>query len=86
MQARDFIIAFARSKKGIKFDAVDKNPVYIFFGVVSPPYDDKLYLQVYKKIAMIFKHENAKKLLLEASNEHEIIRLLSDFDSWDDYI
>ena len=79
MQSRDFTLCFARSTPGVEFGAIDGEPVHFFFGVVAPPYDDKLYLEVYKKIGTIFGAEEARQALLEADDEHEIIRIISKF-------
>jgi mannitol/fructose-specific phosphotransferase system IIA component (Ntr-type) len=80
LQARDFIIAFARSSAGIDFDAIDGQKVHIFFCTVSPPYDDSLYLNVYKNIAVFMSNEQRRKTLFEAEDAHEIVRVISDFE------
>ena len=80
MQAKDFTLCFARCTPGIYFATLDKEPVHFFFGVVAPPYKDKLYLEVYKKIGQVFGTEEARASLYEAKNEHEVIRILSKFD------
>jgi mannitol/fructose-specific phosphotransferase system IIA component len=46
IQARRFIMAFARSGEGLPFRAPDDEPVYLFFAMVSPPYEDRMYLRV----------------------------------------
>ena len=80
MQAKDFTICFARCTPGIWFGALDEKPIHFFFGVVAPPYKDKLYLEVYKKIGQVFGTSDAREALFEAANEHEMIRILSAFD------
>lgn len=79
MQARDFTLCFARSTPGVEFGAIDDSPVHFLFGVVAPPYDDKLYLEVYKKIGIIFGVEETRQALFDAEDEHEIIRIISRF-------
>jgi mannitol/fructose-specific phosphotransferase system IIA component (Ntr-type) len=81
MQIRSFAMAFARSTPGLRFDAADGQPVHFFICVVSPPYDDKLYLQVYKRIGEIFKDSMSKQTLLEATDEHSVIQVLQQFGS-----
>lgn len=78
-QARGFALAFARSTAGLDFDAPDAAPVHFFIGVVAPPYDDKLYLQVYKLLAQAFLRKEVRDGLRAAADEHEVIRLLSRF-------
>lgn len=77
-QASQFVMALARSKDGVDFDAVDGEKVHLFLTMVSPPYDDRTYLRVYQKIGRIFLQEGALQRILEASTGHEIIRLLGE--------
>jgi len=79
LQAKDFILAFARSTPGVEFDAPDGAPVHFFFGVVAPPHDDRLYLDVYRRIGEIFGTPERKEALGRAADEHEAIRILSAF-------
>jgi mannitol/fructose-specific phosphotransferase system IIA component (Ntr-type) len=79
MQAREFIFCFARSTPGVEFGAPDGAPVHFFFGVVAPPHDDRLYLEVYKEIAVAFGSDETKEALRAAGDEHEVIRVLSAF-------
>ncbi len=79
MQAKDFVFCFARSTPGVEFGAADGAPVHFFFGVVAPPHDDRLYLEVYREIARAFGSEETKRGLAEARDEHELIRILSAF-------
>jgi mannitol/fructose-specific phosphotransferase system IIA component (Ntr-type) len=79
MQAKDFVFCFARSTPGVEFGAPDGAPVHFFFGVVAPPHDDRLYLEVYREIARAFGNEETKEALAGARDEHELIRILSAF-------
>ena len=78
MQARDFAICFARSTPGVEFDATDGAPVHIFFGVIAPPYNDRLYLEVYREIGTLLAQERVRAAMLGASSPHEIIKLIAD--------
>ena len=78
MQPRRVVVVCARSRDGAEYDAPDGKPVHAFFGIAAPPYDDKIYLQFYKWIAQSFLQEEwLLPALLEAEDEHEIIRMLS---------
>lgn len=79
MQARDFTLCFARSTPGVEFGAIDDRPVHLFFGVVAPPYDDRLYLEVYREIGRVFGTDEAREQLMSAEDEHEIIKIVSAF-------
>lgn len=77
LQAKEFVMAFARSTDGLEFEAPDHKPVHFFLAIVAPPYDDELYLKVYRQIAMLFRQEEFVTQLLEAPDIHTIIKLLS---------
>ncbi len=76
MQARDFVMGFARSAEGYDFDSIDKKPVHLFFVMVAPPYDDTLYLRVFKSLASLLQYDSLREELLSAKSEHEIIRAI----------
>lgn len=74
MQAKEFIMGLARSKNGYDFDSLDHEPVHLFFVMAAPPYDDALYLKVFKALAEILRFDYFREELLNADSEHEIIR------------
>lgn len=78
MQARDFAICVARSTPGVEFDAPDHAPVHIFVGVVAPPYEDRLYLEVYREIGTLLSREEARTAILRASDPHDVIKAVMD--------
>lgn len=74
LQARSFVMAFARSEEGLPFQAPDHEPVHLFFAMIAPPYDDRTYLRVYKSLAtLLLDPENLDKFLT-AKDDHEILR------------
>jgi mannitol/fructose-specific phosphotransferase system IIA component (Ntr-type) len=76
MQARDFVMGFARSNHGYDFDSLDKLPVHLFFVMVAPPYDDTLYLRVFRSLASLLQYDSLRDELLAAHDEYEIIRAI----------
>ncbi len=78
-EAREFIMAFARSTRGIEFDCLDGGLARLFFVFVAPPYDDILYLRIYRRMAEAFTFRNALQTFMEARDEGEIIRALKSF-------
>jgi PTS system fructose-specific IIC component len=83
MQAKDLVLFLARSTPGVEFMSLDDRPVHLFIGVVAPPYDDALYLQLYKRIAQAFSSPGARERLMAAKDDHETIKILSDVQGWD---
>jgi mannitol/fructose-specific phosphotransferase system IIA component (Ntr-type) len=79
MQAKDLVVVFARSRKGVEFGAIDGMPVNLFFGVVAPPYNDRVYLEVYRQLGLILRMAGAREALLLAPDEDHIIKIVGDF-------
>jgi mannitol/fructose-specific phosphotransferase system IIA component (Ntr-type) len=80
IQVRDFVIGFARSKEGYEFDSMDGKPVHLFFIMAAPPYDDTLYLKVFKALAELLHSDSFSKELFSASSEYEIIRAIRNLE------
>src|SRR5262249_36744003 len=77
LQARGLLLAVGVSHEGIEFDAVDGEKVQIFVAMVTPPYEDKLYLRVLKSLGTAFSASDVKSALLSATSPGEVIRVLS---------
>jgi PTS system fructose-specific IIC component len=80
IQVKEFVIAFARSDRGLEFDALDGKPTDLFFPMAAPPYEDTFYLRVYKSLADLLRFENTVRELREASDPHEILRIIRSFE------
>ena len=76
-QAREFVMVLARSKAVMEFDSIDGEKVHLLIAMVAPPYEDRAYLRVYQKVGRIFSEKDAMERILQAENEHEIIRILT---------
>jgi PTS system nitrogen regulatory IIA component len=71
------VVLFARSKKGIAFDAIDKEPVQLFFLIVAPPNDRaNLYLPFLGKLVEVLKDEVNRERLLEAESFEDVTAAL----------
>jgi mannitol/fructose-specific phosphotransferase system IIA component (Ntr-type) len=80
MQAKDMIIVIGRKLEGYEFDSLDDEPVKLFFCMAAPPYDDSLYLKVFKDLAERFEYPGFIEKLLEAEDGHEIIWIFKQFE------
>lgn len=76
MQAKDFMLGFARSTGGYEFDSPDNQPAHLFFVMAAPPYDDNLYLKIFKSLSEVLHHHDSRTQLLEAESAGEIIRII----------
>jgi len=79
-QAKEFMIAFARSTEGYDFESMDGEPVHMFFVMAAPPYDDDLYLRVFKCLAEKLQYEDFRQQLMDATNPGEIIRAIRSME------
>ncbi|RME03369.1 MAG: PTS sugar transporter subunit IIA [Planctomycetota bacterium] len=61
---------------GVELDALDGEPSKLFWAMVAPPYDDVLYLRIYKNIAKGI-HQGLMESLLSATNKNEIYQALN---------
>jgi PTS system fructose-specific IIC component len=80
MQAKDFMIAFARSNSGYDFEATDNQPAHLFFVMAAPPYDDVLYLKAFKALAEMLQYESFRQELLTIQTPGEIIRAIRSME------
>ena len=76
MQAKELIIAFARSSEGYDFDSPDGEPTHLFFVMAAPPYDDSLYLRVFKSLMEMLQYESFRQELMTISHPGELIRTI----------
>ncbi|MHC4777508.1 MAG: PTS sugar transporter subunit IIA [Planctomycetota bacterium] len=70
-QARSFTAAVLRSPEGIWFDSMDEEPVFLFFAMVAPPYEDQAYLKAFRQISKAIEEypEMTEKIMREEDVE-----------------
>lgn len=78
IEAKELAMALLRVSEGVDFDAIDKKPVYLFLAMVAPPYDDNLYLRIYRDIAKGISSD-LKEELLQASHIGEVYGALKKY-------
>ena len=74
------IISFGRSRKGLDFESMDGEPVYLFFLLVAPENSASIHLKVLAKIARILKNSSFRKVLIEAQTQKEIYETIIQND------
>jgi len=75
------IVLFGKSTRGINFDAIDGQPVHIFFLLLAPENSTEIHLQVLAKIAKILKNGSLRKQLIEAKTKEEIYQKIVDSEA-----
>ncbi len=76
LQAKEFMMAIGRSRAGYEFESPDDQPVHLFFTMAAPPYDDNLYLKVFKSLMGMLQYDTFRRELMEAEEPGEIIRAI----------
>ena len=79
MQARSFVIGFARSTPGVPFASLDGTDTHLFFLLAAPPYEDKLYLKVYREFAEMVSNEWVLDAFMDAATEQDVLNVLRGF-------
>jgi len=74
---------FARSRKGIDFQSLDRKPVHFVFLLLAPPASTGLHLKALAKIARLFKNPSLRENILKAEDADTINSLILEEDSKD---
>jgi PTS system nitrogen regulatory IIA component len=74
------IISFGRSRKGLDFESMDGEPVFLFFLLVAPENSASIHLKALAKIAKILKNSAFRKALMEAPSKKELYRTIIQND------
>jgi mannitol/fructose-specific phosphotransferase system IIA component (Ntr-type) len=80
MQAKELIIGVLRSTDGYDFEALDGRLSHVFIPMAAPPYDDTLYLRVFKSLAQIFSADGFYDRVMTADQPYDIIRVFEDLE------
>ena len=80
MQVRSFVMGFARAPApGLHFASLDGEPTRLFFILASPPYEDRLYLRVYRDFAEMIRHDWVVDSFLDAEDEQDVLNVLRGY-------
>jgi nitrogen PTS system EIIA component len=81
-QASHVVAAFGLSRRGVQFDALDGEPVNIFFLLVAPPDSAALHLKALARISRLLKDKFFRQALRETKSAAEILKLIKDEDQF----
>jgi len=77
---KELTAAFGLSKKGIKFDSLDGEAVYIFFLLLAPEESAGPHLKALARISRILKDKYFREMLRRAEDEKELLKIITDED------
>lgn len=63
-------------KRGVDFEALDGEPAYVFFLLVSPANVSGPHIKALARISRLLKNDDFKKRLISAADAEGIIRLI----------
>ena len=69
-----------RSKEGVDFDAVDRQPVHIIFLVLAPEDSASLHLKVLSRISKVLRDPSFRKKILKLADAHDIYTNIIEAD------
>ena len=69
-----------RSRKGVSFAAIDGEPVYLIFLLVSPPDQPLPHLKALELVSAVLRDENFSRFLKRARDQEELVSLIVEAD------
>lgn len=79
--AKQLIAAFGMSQKGIDFDALDGEPVYIFFCLIAPDDAAGPHLKALARISRLLKDKYFRDYLRSLTDEKKIYKAIKEEDA-----
>lgn len=76
----EIVCAFATSRKGVEFDALDGEKVYIIFLLIAPQDSAGMHLKVLAKISRLLKDKFFRQALREAKAPSEVVKIIKEED------
>lgn len=77
---KGIVIVFGRSSKGIEFDAMDHQPVNLFFFIAAPEDAIGQHLNVMARLSYLMKSSENRQALLEAASPGDVLTLIDRVD------
>lgn len=81
-QTTQVTAAFGLSRRGVQFDALDGEPVYIFFLLVAPPDAAGLHLKALARISRLLKDKFFRQSLRDVKDAAEVLKIIRDEDQY----
>jgi len=75
---KSLVGAFGISQKGVDFDALDKEPVYLFFMLGAPKNAAGDYLKALATVSRFLRHKRSHQALLEAETIEDIMKVIKE--------
>jgi len=73
--------AFGRSIKGVDFDALDGQPVHLFFLLLVPDNSAGVHLKILARISRLFRNSEVREALIHAKSRKEMYDIIATEDA-----
>ena len=77
---KDLVGAFGLSRKGVDFDSLDGEPVYIFFLLLAPQDSAGPHLKALARISRLIKDKYFRETLRQAKDKKDVVRIIETED------
>lgn len=77
---KNLVAAFGLSQKGVDFDSLDGEPVYVFFLLVAPQDSAGPHLKALARISRLTKDKYFRESLRQSKDEKAILKIISQED------
>jgi PTS system nitrogen regulatory IIA component len=81
-QTEQVTAAFGLSRRGVPFDSLDGEPVYIFFLLVAPPNAAGLHLKALARISRLLKDKYFRQSLRDVKDAADVLKIIRDEDQY----
>jgi len=81
-QANGVVAAFGLSRRGVQFDALDGEPVYLFFLLVAPPDAASLHLKALARISRLLKDKFFRQALRDVKDPADVLKIIREEDQY----
>lgn len=77
---RKLVAAFGLSRKGVSFDSLDAEPVYIFFLLLAPVGSAGPHLKALARVSRLLKDKYFRDSLRQCQDEKSVIKIIAQED------
>jgi fructose-specific phosphotransferase system IIA component len=74
------VAAFGLSRKGVDFDSLDEEPVYIFFLLLAPADSAGPHLKALARVSRLLKDKYFRDSLRQCQDDKSIVRIITQED------
>jgi fructose-specific phosphotransferase system IIA component len=78
---KSLVAAFGLSQKGVNFDSLDGEPVYIFFLLIAPEESAGPHLKALARISRMLKDKYFREMLKKSKDDREVLKIIDEEDS-----